>query len=288
MRRSRERVQTRYWTGAALILVVSATSFALRAQGPGGGQPARPIVPVAASTLAKNPAPYVGELVAVTATVEQVLSKLAFTVDQDRSKSSTEDVLVFARVLNEPVQPNTYVHIVGEVVRFDPAALGAKTKDYPIDLPPAAVEKYKGRPAVLATNVITSSGVDLARRLPPPMSPEEVTYQKVMRQVQTAQAELRKAIEASDVNLAKGNAAILRQAFASTEAFWKGKNKADAVGWAQEGRKHAETIEKAAAAGKWDEVKAAATPLGQVCGTCHSVYRERFDDGSFRIKLGGG
>ena len=36
--------------------------------------------------------------------------------------------------LNGPVDPNTYVTVVGEVVRFDPEAIARKSKDYAIDL----------------------------------------------------------------------------------------------------------------------------------------------------------
>jgi mono/diheme cytochrome c family protein len=45
------------------------------------------------------------------------------------------------------------------------------------------------------------------------------------------------------------------------------------------------TIDTAAAAAKWDDVKASAGTLGQKCAACHGAYRERFDDGSFRIKV---
>jgi len=84
----------------------------------------------------------------------------------------------------------------------------------------------------------------------------------------------------------KTNAAILKQAFTDTESFWKAKGKADATKWAGDARLQADTIEKDVATGKWDAVKASVGTLGQACATCHGAYRERFDDGSFRIKLG--
>jgi lipocalin len=68
--------------------------------------------------------------------------------------------------------------------------------------------------------------------------------------------------------------------------FFKPHAKADAIGWAQDARKAAEAIELSAAAGKWDEVKATTATLGKMCQTCHTAYRERYDDGSFRAKLG--
>jgi cytochrome c556 len=55
---------------------------------------------------------------------------------------------------------------------------------------------------------------------------------------------------------------------------------------AAEAKKHSDAIMGAVASNNWDGVKAAAGPLGQQCASCHGVYRERLDDGSFRIKSG--
>jgi cytochrome c553 len=43
-------------------------------------------------------------------------------------------------------------------------------------------------------------------------------------------------------------------------------------------------VQAAITAGKWEEAKTHAATVAQACGQCHGVYRERFDDGSFRIK----
>jgi cytochrome c556 len=45
-----------------------------------------------------------------------------------------------------------------------------------------------------------------------------------------------------------------------------------------------EAVQAAITAGKWDDAKAHAATVAQACGQCHGVYRERFDDGSFRVK----
>ena len=44
--------------------------------------------------------------------------------------------------------------------------------------------------------------------------------------------------------------------------------------------------EKAAKAGAWDDAKKAAAAVGGACGACHTPYRERLEDGSFRFKAG--
>src|SRR4029078_9783335 len=99
MRRSRNR-------HAHDIVLVAATAsllvgtIAIRAQqGGGAAPPAKPLVPVPASSLALHPEMYVGQTVAMTCTVEQLLTKTAFTVDQDKTKSSPKDVLGIAATL---------------------------------------------------------------------------------------------------------------------------------------------------------------------------------------------
>jgi cytochrome c556 len=261
------------------------------------GQPpaapaAKPLVPVATNTVNANPDVYYGQGVTITAAVEQVLSKSAFAVDQRRvagapAPTKPTDVLVLVPTLQSPVDPKSYVTVMGELVKFDPAEVAKKAKDYKLDLPPDALAKYNGRPALIATSVITDKFVDLAKRLPPPMTADEETLSKVMKQFPPALAALRTAVDGSKAEDANKQAAVLRQGFADTEAFWKPK-KPDATQWAHDARVKVEGIQAAIAAGKWEDAKAAVPAVQQVCGTCHNVYRDRFDDGSFRIKIGGG
>ena len=242
-------------------------------------------MPVAASTLAAHPETYYGERVTMTGTVEQALGTLVFSVDQDKGKTLDQQILVLAPRMNAPVDPNTYITVIGEVLAFDSAEVTKRAKDYPVEVSPEIAAKFKGRPVIFATNVINTAGTDLALRLPPPMTTEELALQKAMKAIAPASAALRADADKMDANLAKEHAAALKQAFAQTEAIWKAKGKADAVQIAADARKLAETIELDAAAAKWDEVKTSAGTLNTKCGACHGVYRERFDDGSFRIKV---
>jgi len=252
------------------------------------GAPAKPYVPLAASTLADHPDIYYGELVTVTGAVEQTLSKLAFSVDQDKTKSTGKDVIVVAPTLMEPVTLNAYVTIIGEVVHLDPAEIGKKgaqlTKEYKVDFPPDVVSKYRGHPVVLAKSVITTAGVDVAKRPPPPMTAEEEALSKIMKQVGPANTALRGAIDKTDMAVAKENANVLKQAFTQAEAFWKPKGKPEATKFAEEARKLSESISTAIASGNWDEAKTHAGTLGQQCAGCHGQFRERMDDGTYRIK----
>lgn len=245
--------------------------------------PPRSLVPVAASSVAEHPDAFYGQLVTMTASVEQTLSKLAFSVDQDKRKSTGKDVLVLARFMAGTVDPNSTVTVVGDVVRVDPDELASKSK-YTLDLPPDVLEKWRGRPAVLASTIVNSFGIDVARRLPPPMTADEEVHSAIMKQVQAANGGLRKGVDGSDAGLTKENTATLAKAFADVEAFWKKAAKPDAVGWAQEARKAVAAIDKATAGGNWEEVKTSAGALTNACQSCHTAYRERFDDGSYRIK----
>ena len=262
-----------------------------RGRGGRGEQPAsgaaapKPIVPVAASTVAAHPDSYVGEYVSLTAAVEQNLTKTAFSVDQNPTKSDPE-VLVVAPTMTGTVDPNAYVTVLGEVVKFDPDEVKKKTKNYTLDLTPDQIAKYKGKPAIVATAVVVNAtGIDIAKVLPPPMTAEELAFQAVMKQVGPANTALRAAIDKMDVAAVKEQATILSKAFTQTEAFWKTKGKADATDFATEAKKHSDAINAAAATSKWDDIKASAGPLGQQCASCHGAYRERLDDGSFRIKM---
>src|SRR4051812_27323607 len=184
---------------------------------PAPGTPPKPLVPLAASTLADNPDPYYGEYVTVTAAVDQILSRTSFSVDQDATKSTGKDVLVIAPTMNGKVDQNAYVTVIGELVKFDPAEIAKKAKNYTLDVPADIAAKYQGRPTVIATAVINSAFVDVAKRLPPPLNAEEQTYQTMMKKVGPAFAALRTAVDGSNAEKTAENTAILKQAFSETE-----------------------------------------------------------------------
>jgi cytochrome c556 len=115
---------------------------------------------------------------------------------------------------------------------------------------------------------------------------KEVDLDATMKKVGPAFAALRKSIESMDANLAKQNTAVLKTAFADAESFFEAKDKHDAHQWASDALKAVETIDTNVAAAKWDDVKASAGNLGKVCQTCHTAYREKAEDGTYRMKPG--
>jgi cytochrome c556 len=270
-----------------VVSTIAAASAQRRGGPPEGGAPApKPYVPVPTTVLANNPDQYIGENVTLTASVEKILSKSAFSIDQHVKNAPTgNEVLVIAPILNGAVEAGKYVTVAGELVKFDPAEIAKKVKGYQVDLSPDLIEKYRGRPVVIAKVVVNDKMTDLAMRLPPPYADGEKALDDTMKKVGPAAAALRTAVDGSKADVTSQNLTVLKQAFAQTEAFWKMKNVPEAAKIAQDARGHAEAVEKAAAAGDWEAAKKSTASLNQMCGACHNTYRERFDDGSFRIKL---
>ena len=270
---------------AATLGLVAA--IGVRAQAP--AQPApRPMIPMTAASLVRDPAAHIGENVSLMASVDAVLSKLAFSIDQDKTASTGQDVLVLVQTLSAVPELNTYVTVQGEVIRFDPAEVVKRNKNFVVDLSPELIEKYRGKPAILATAVITTGLVDLAKKPIPPMSPAELAFSKLMNAIQPALTAVRAGLEKPDAAQLAGQATVLKKSFAEVEAFFKSRGTVDAIGWAGESLKHAGTIEAGIAAAKWDDVKAAAGAMQQLCTQCHAQHRERMDDGTYRIRGSGG
>jgi hypothetical protein len=291
---------------AALALAAFVTSFtattaglptvALAKEGQGGGQappppaantPPKPLVPVAASSVAANPDPYVGEYVTMTGAVEANLTKTSFSVDQDKTKATGKEVLVLAPSLQKQADQNGYVTVIGQLIKFDEQEVAAKLKDYKIDLSPADIEKFKGKPVVLATAVINTSGIDIAKKPIPPMTADDLALQKIMTKLPTAQAAVRKSLDSKDAAGAKEQATLLKDSFTQIEAFFKTKNNQEAMKWAGEAKGHADSILVNLGMNNIEAAKTSITPLGGTCATCHGKYRERMEDGTFRIKTTG-
>jgi hypothetical protein len=291
-------------TVAALALAAFVTSFTATTAGspavaaaevgqggqappPPANTPPKPLVPVAASSVAANPDPYVGEYVTMTGAVEANLTKTSFSVDQDKTKSTGKEVLVLAPTLQKQADPNGYVTVIGQLIKFDEKEVAAKLKDYQIDLSPADIAKFKGKPVVLATAVINTAGIDIAKKPIPPMTADDLSLQKIMTKLPTAQAAVRKSLDSKDAAGAKEQATLLKDSFTQIEAFFKTKNNQEAMKWAGEGKGHADAILVNLGMNNIEAAKTSITPLGGVCGSCHGKYRERMDDGTFRIKIAG-
>ena len=239
-------------------------------------------MPAAASSIATKPESFYGQYVTVYATVEKSLSPTAFSVDQDKTKATGQEIIVVAPRLHEPVELNSYVTVLGEVVKPDAAEITKRAKAGANGIAEILAQN-PNRPVIIASAVINGAFNDLAKFIPPPLTPEEAVLDKAMKAVGGANGALRKGVDASNAELVKTNTAILAKAFAETETFWKGRGNNEAVKFAQTARQATAAIELAAGQGNWNEAKTQVTTLGQQCQSCH-VFRERLEDGSFAIK----
>jgi hypothetical protein len=248
----------------------------------------QPILPIAVSVLANKPESYIGGMVTLTAAVDQRFGATAFSIVQGRAGSGTSgarDVLVLSSILTAPVEPGAYVTVIGEVVRFDPADIAAKLKGGAPDLPADAIERYRGRPAIVATSIINGAMTDLAKRLPPPMTPEEEALSRQMKLIGPGFNALRQAVTAASSGDAAAQASALNKAFTEAAAFWKGKTHPDAIQWTEDAKRESAAIAASAGRADWDAVKASVPKLQSICSSCHGQYRERLDDGTYRFKL---
>jgi cytochrome c556 len=280
------RIATTLFAGAfvALSAVIGLRAFQ---GGQGGGAP-RPLVPMTASTLARDPFPHLGTNVSMMATVEALLSKTVFTVDQDKTKATGQEVVVIAPSLQAAPVVNAYVTVQGEVIRFEAEEVAKKAPKYALELTPDLIAKYKGRPAVIATAVIDTGLTDLAKRPIPPPTPTEVAMSGHMKIINSAMGVIRGGLEKPDAAQMKEQVAALKKAFTDTEALFKSGGPAQAAVLAAEAVKAATAMEAAVGTAKWDDVKTTAGSVQSMCATCHGQFRDRMDDGSYRIRMGGG
>jgi hypothetical protein len=280
-RRNRLGVITVASSAGVLVL-----SLIVRAQAPAGGRGA--MVPMTASTILRNPDAHIGETVSMMATVEAVVSKTAFTMDQDKTKSTGQEVLVIAPGLTAAPERNAYLTVQGEVMKFDPAELAKKAPTYTLDLPADVVAKFRGKPCILATAVVTEKLVDLEKKPIVPMTPAELSFQKLMVTINTDVPAIRTGIDQPSAATAlKDQAAAVKKAFTDVQAYFGANGPAGAAKIAGDALGFATTIDESLASGKLEDAKTAATSLQSLCATCHGQYRERQDDGTYRIKSGG-
>ena len=236
----------------------------------GGAAPAPPktAMPAAASSIAAKPESFYGQYVTVYATVEKALSPTVFSVDQDKSKTTGQEVIVVAPRLHEPVEINSYVTVLGEVIKPDAAEITkrAKTGANGIARDSGAASRSAGdhRQRRHQWRLQRSRQVH-----PAAMTPEEAVLDKAMKGVGGANGALRKGIDASNAELVKTNTAILAKAFAETEAFWKKRGKNEAVKFAQTARQAVDGDRDGRGAGQLERSEDAQDDARAAVPACH-------------------
>ena len=112
----------------------------------------------------------------------------------------------------------------------------------------------------------------------------ESDYQGWMKTNASTMASLQKNITAKDGGLVASDAQKLEGIFKQVEAFWQGRNTADAVNFAKQAQAAAAAISRTAAAGNLDQAGTEVKNLQGTCGGCHMAHRERTPEGAFKIK----
>lgn len=257
-----------------------------------GGGNANAGLPVATSAILRNPTAYYGKQITVSAGVDQMLSKTAFLVDQWKMTAPGEvrpvgqRVLVVAPYLTNTLDHRNYLIVRGELVKFDATALARVASEYKLDLGPDLWEKFQGQPMLLAASVINSTYTELAKKPIQPPTANELALSEAMKTINPAFAALKTAVDESNAGSVAKNVAQLKPAFVQTEKIWDDVGQSSAGQWARDAQEFIASIEHDAAAGDWAHVKFAAGKLNALCGSCHTAFRDRADDGSFRMKAG--
>lgn len=272
--------------GALLLMVSMAVPSAQRTDNALFG------VPVATNAILQNPDAYYRKLITVSAGVGQLFSTTVFLLDQRRAAGATtmtglgKPLLVVAPYLAAPLDQKGYLVVRGTLVKFDPTVLAELAPGYALDLAPEIAAKYHGHPVLVASSVIDDTYTELGLKPLPPPSATDVALTAAMKTISPAIAALRTGVQEAKAGVVTQQLAALTPAFGQTESIFDSLGQSGAAEWAREASTLATTTERAAAAANWDAAKASVAALNQVCQNCHGVFRERQEDGTFRLKGG--
>ena len=131
---------------------------------------------------------------------------------------------------------------------------------------------------VLALSVVSFAAVRAAEAL------DEKAFQKHMKAVGKANKDFKGNLESKNAAAIEKDGAATAEAYKAMAAFFKARKNDDAVKWSDDSAAGAAGAAGAAKAGDWDKVKSQWGTVGKNCKACHDKYREKLDDGSYRIK----
>jgi len=280
-------------TVAVVTILCIAVSAGLSAQrGRRGGGNANAGLPVATNAILLNPAAYYGKQITVSAGVDRMLTPTAFLVDQWKMTGPNEveaigkPVLVVAPYLTNTLDRRNYLIVRGELLKLDTAVLARIASEYKLDLGPGLWQTFQGQPMLLAASVLNSTYTELAKKPIQPPTANELALSEAMKTISPVFTALKAAVDGSNSADVAKNAAQLKPAFAQTEKVWDDVGQSSAGQWARDAQEFIASIERDAAKGDWDHVKFNANKLNTLCGNCHGTFRDRADDGTFRMKAG--
>jgi len=135
------------------------------------------------------------------------------------------------------------------------------------------------------------SGALMAGQAKKISTPEDLN--EVMKKVDPANQAITKALPAGNFADVKTQLAVIKQALTDAENFWVEHKRDDAIKFSKDTLAKIDAFEKVVSAPSPDPAAAmqASRDMGAACRSCHMTYRDRDENGKFRIKpgsLGGG
>jgi cytochrome c556 len=113
---------------------------------------------------------------------------------------------------------------------------------------------------------------------------DEKVFQKHMKAVGKTTKAFKANFESKNAAAIEKDGATTAEAYKAMAAFFKARKNDDAVKWSDDSAAGATGAATAAKAGDWDKVKSEWGAVGKNCKACHDKYREKLDDGSYKIK----
>ena len=113
---------------------------------------------------------------------------------------------------------------------------------------------------------------------------DEKHFQDWMKATGATAGSLRKNLEAKNGQAAAGDAKKLQEIFTQVHDFWNKKKIENATKFASTAQNGFKEVEQLATAGKFEEAAATLKTTMGTCGGCHTAYREKAADGSWKIK----
>jgi hypothetical protein len=121
-------------------------------------------ITIKAGELADNPDRYYGQVVRVTAEVEDVLGRQAFVLDEDRA-FAFPDVLVITPAVTALLPEGTVVTVTGTVKAFLDAELRRDHAwNWWTDLDTDVPASFNGSPVLVAGSIIDKDGRELVKQ----------------------------------------------------------------------------------------------------------------------------
>lgn len=130
----------------------------------------------------------------------------------------------------------------------------------------------------LALSVVAFTTVRAADAL------DEKAFQKHMKAVGKTTKAFKANFESKNAAAVEKDGAATAEAYQAMAGFFKARKNEDAVKWSDDSAAGAAGAAAAAKAGDWDKVKSQWGAVGKNCKACHDKYREKLDDGSYKIK----